>query len=358
MRSHILAFVAAVALLLPGPAPAGTVTTREQSQATVEATGITGVTVENPRGLIQVRPSADGRIHIEALKLSTASESWRAQEWARDTRVETSTEGGRYVIRVRYPQRQAIRVNLWRFFQGDFDFPGVEVRLALEVPPRMPVQLQSASGNIESHDLSGLQRLSSVSGDVEVRAAGAPVDVSSTSGDITGAGLGRARVRTVSGDIGLDGVRGPLEARSTSGTVEASGIADSVVASTVSGDIRLDAAPRGLDAGSTSGSILVEGEAGGSVRARSTSGEVRFGLARDVRRVDVSTVSGDIHVRLAAGLGCALKLTSSSGNIETALPLKIRTLTRHEVSGAVRGGGPPVVLHSGSGDIAVTGGGE
>jgi DUF4097 and DUF4098 domain-containing protein YvlB len=162
----------------------------------------------------------------------------------------------------------------------------------------------------------------------------------------------------VSGDITLDGVRGALEAHSTSGSVEARGVTDSVQVSTVSGDIWLDRAPRGVDAGTTSGGIVIEGEAGGAVRLRSTSGEIRFGLARPLRRAAASTVSGGIHVRLADDLGCDLKLTSSSGNLETSLPLKIRTITRHEVEGAVRGGGPPVVLHSSSGDIAVTGGGK
>ena len=62
--------------------------------------------------------------------------------------------------------------------------------------------------------------------------------------------------------------------------------------------------------------------------------------------------------RLAGGLGCDLTLTSSSGTLDSSVPLKIRTVSRHEMSGAVAGGGPPVVLRSLSGDIAVTGGGR
>ena len=358
MKPQILVIAIAGSLLLPGPAPAETVTAREQSRATVEARGVTVLRVENPRGLVQVRPSTDGRIHLTALKLSSASESWRAEQWARETRVETSIEGGRYVVRVRYPQRQAIRVNLFRLFKGDFDFPGVEVRLAFEIPARLAVQLETASGDLESFDLAGPQELSTVSGDIEVRNAGAPVQISTTSGNVTGAGLGRTRVRGVSGDVTLDGVRGFLDIRSTSGTLEIRGAADSVVMSTVSGDVWLDGAPRGIDAGTTSGDVVIDGDAGGVVRLRSTSGEVRLGLDRGLRRAEASTVSGSIHVRLADGLGCELKLTSGSGTLDSSVPMKIRTVSRHEMSGAVRGGGPPVVLNSGSGDIAVTGGGK
>ena len=171
-------------------------------------------------------------------------------------------------------------------------------------------------------------------------------------------GIGRARVRSVSGDVTLDDARGPLDVRTTSGNIGVSGGPDSLGLSSVSGDIRVDRAPRGLDAGSTSGAIVVDGLAGGLVRLRSTSGDVRFGLDRGLRRADVSTVSGEISARLAGGLGCDLTLTSSSGTLDCSVPLKIRTVSRHEMSGAVSGGGAPVVLHSLSGDIAVTGGGR
>jgi DUF4097 and DUF4098 domain-containing protein YvlB len=94
------------------------------------------------------------------------------------------------------------------------------------------------------------------------------------------------------------------------------------------------------------------------VRLRSTSGDVSCGLGRGLRRAGVSTVSGGITVRLAGGLGCDLTLKSTSGTLDSSVPLKIRTVSRNEMAGAVSGGGPPVVLQSLSGDIAVTGGGK
>jgi hypothetical protein len=72
----------------------------------------------------------------------------------------------------------------------------------------------------------------------------------------------------------------------------------------------------------------------------------------------VSTVSGEISARLADRLGCDLTLKSTSGTLDASVPMQIRTVSRNEMSGAVSGGGPRVVLHSLSGDIAVTGGGR
>jgi DUF4097 and DUF4098 domain-containing protein YvlB len=184
------------------------------------------------------------------------------------------------------------------------------------------------------------------------------VAISTTSGSVVGSALARAKVHSVSGDVTLDDARGPLDVQTTSGDIEVRGVADALGLGTVSGSITVDRAPQGIDAGTTSGDIDVQGMAAGVVRLRSISGEVRLGLERRLSRADVSTVSGDIQLRLAEDLGCSLRLTSTGGTLDSSVPLQIRTASRHEMSGVVRGGGPPVVLHSASGDIAVTGGGR
>ena len=358
MKTQIPLLAVVAIALLPTVPLAGTITVREQSRLALDAGAITGVRVDNPRGLVEVRPSADGRIHVTALKLATASESSRAQEFARLTRVETATESGTFAVHVIYPQRRAIQVSLWRFFKGEFDFPGVEVRLAVEVPARLPVELRAASGDLRTSDLAGSQTLQTASGDIEVRGAGAPVSIATTSGSVAASGLARARVRSVSGDVTLDGLRGPLSLRTTSGDIEVNGAADSLDLGTVSGDITVEHAPRGIEAGTTSGDITVDGVAAGTVDLHSVSGEIHCGFDRGLRRADASTVSGDIQVRLGEGPGYALALSTTSGTIDSSVPLQIRTATRRQMSGSVRGGGAPVVLHSASGDIAVTGGGR
>jgi len=358
VKAHHLMLAVAALAFLPGSLLAGTPTLREQSGQVVEARGLTGLRVENPRGLVEVGPSRDGRIHLTALKLTTSRMSEQARGFARDTRVETSIERGRYVVRVRYPQRETLHASLAQLFRGELDLPRVEVRLALEVPSRLAVELATASGDLRTTDLEGVQSLQTTSGDIEVHGASAALSVTTTSGDIMATGVGRARVRSVSGNVTLDGGRGPADVGTTSGDIELSGVADSLRLSSVSGDIRVDRAPRGMDAGTTSGDIRVDGLAGGAVHLRSTSGEVSFGLDRALRRADVSTVSGGISARLAAGLGCDVTLTSTSGTLDSSVPLQIREVSRHKMSGVVAGGGPPVVLHSLSGDIAVTGEGR
>ncbi|MBI5709720.1 MAG: DUF4097 family beta strand repeat protein [Candidatus Eisenbacteria bacterium] len=359
-RSHLL-IAAAVLAIAPIRALADGDVWREQSQKVLEAADLGNVRVlrvENARGLIQVRPSPDGRVRLTALKLTRASDREHAGEFSRATRVETGIEGDRYVVRVRYPQRQEVRVSFWRVFCGDFELPVVEVRLSVEVPERMAVSLSSVSGDLETSGLAAPQRLRTTSGDLQVRDARGPLDAGTVSGEVGADGMTGARLRSVSGDISVRRARGPLDVRTTSGDIELRGVTDSVSVGSVSGDIRLDAAPRGLDASSTSGGITVEGEAGGLVRVNSTSGDVTLGLLPAVRRAEVTTLSGSIRLRLPESLGCTLDLRTSSGTLDTTVPLQVRTASRHSMTGVVHGGGVPVMLRTTSGDVVVTSGGK
>jgi hypothetical protein len=353
-------FVFALAALatLPGLSLAREATVCEQSQQVVEGRGLKSLRVENARGRVRVVPSADGRLHVTALKVTTGKSSERTTELARQTQVENSVVNGRYLVRVRYPQSQVVRISFLRLLRGEVDVPAVEVRLTLEMPPELALELESSSGDFETGDLVGPQSLETTSGDVEVHGAASAVTIRTTSGGVSASGLGRARVRSVSGDVVVAGARGPLDVRTSSGEIEVSGAADSVRVASVSGDIRVDRAPRGLDAGSTSGAVTVSGPVDGTARVHSTSGDVQLELGPASRRADVNTVSGGIAVRLAAGLRCDLTLTSTSGNLDASVPIQIRTMTRRELSGTVSGGGAPVSLHSVSGDITVSGGGR
>lgn len=358
MSVRHLVVVLAVLAALPGSSAARGDKLVERSRQVVEARGLKSVRVENARGWVKVVPSADGRLHLTALKVTADASSARAAELARDTRVETSSANGRYLVRVVYPQSRVVRISFLRLLKGELRVPSVNVRLTVELPPGLALELKSTSGDFQTSDLTGPQSLETTSGDVELRGAGAAVTVSTTSGDVTASGLGAARVRSVSGDVNVEGARGPLDVHTSSGEIVAGGAADSVRVASVSGDIQVDRAPRGLDASSTSGDVTVTGPVNGTARVRTTSGDVELELGAGARRAEVSTISGEIAVRLAAGLKCDLTLTSTSGSLDADVPIQVRTMTRREVSGAVSGGGAPVILRSVSGDVTVSGGGR
>jgi Toastrack DUF4097 len=107
-------------------------------------------------------------------------------------------------------------------------------------------------------------------------------------------------VKSVSGDITLDGVTGKVDAKTVSGDLEARGLDGGVSFNSVSGDLTL---------------------AGGSVQdldAKTVSGKVTADV--DLRcdgSLRVTTVSGEVAVRLPADASAEVDLRSTSGRVRT-----------------------------------------
>jgi len=333
------------------PADAAARAWQEQSSKTISASGIRSLRVENARGVVAVRPSHDGRVHLQAIKVVRSNDREWAERVSQETRVTVAMETGELVVRVQYPQRQTVNVRFRDLF-SDFELPRVEVRLALEVPGRLPVHLKAASGDLETSELDGMQVLETTSGDIVVL-SGRRLQASTTSGDLRLERVGVARLKTVSGDVEVVSPQGPLTGESTSGDLVVRGALDSLRLHTVSGDIRVEQAPEGVRIGTTSGSVTV-GAAARSVAIETENGDVALELVAPLKRAHLESVAGDLGVRLAGKLACQLDIASTHGEIELELPLDLHDVTRHRVTASVRDGSAPVVLRSTSGDITVS----
>ncbi len=387
--------VVSVTLLLGvSPAAAERGVLREQSEQTVEARGFKTLEVINSRGRVDLLPSPDARLHVTALKIVRVGDTERAESVARGIVVETGIQGDRYVVEVRYQKRRNIRINFWDLFRvNGVHLPRYEVRITCQVPKGVPVTVRESSGDIHSEGLAAAQVLMTTSGDIEVLSAGGPLEASSSSGEVTATAVREARVKSVSGDIVVQQasgalkastssgsvsvtdaggelsvstvsgdvlvrqVAGALRASTTSGEINVTGARDSLSLSSVSGDIQADAAPRGLEAESSSGAVVVRGVTG-TVKVGTVSGDVRLSLRGPLRGVEAGTTSGEIQLDLDPAVGCTLDMRTSSGTIEVVQPMQMKNVSRRSVSGVIRGGKTPVVLHTTSGDITVGGGGR
>ena len=146
--------------------------------------------------------------------------------------------------------------------------------------------------------------------------ANAKIQARSGSGDI-GIALNAAGVeaRTGSGDINVLGASGGFMAQTGSGDVHAGRIAGAMKASTGSGDI---------DA------------------AQTTPGPVQM-----------ETGSGDVTLKLAEDAGFTVSVRTGSGSITTTHPLSASSRQRNRLDGSIRGGGAPVDIRTGSGDVRI-----
>lgn len=143
--------------------------------------------------------------------------------------------------------------------------------------------------------------------DLEVRGASTDVSLFGT--------LGTVRLRTASGDVRADRV-GSLEVNTASGDVRAQIVDGDALVTTVAGDIELQRIGGRLTASTASGDVRVL-EAGGDVHAGTTSGDVRIGrFGGD--QLSVKCVSGDVDLKLPAGIRVEPDLSTLSGR--TRLP--------------------------------------
>jgi len=136
--------------------------------------------------------------------------------------------------------------------------------------------------------------------------------------------------KSVSGDITLDGVTGNVDAKTVSGDVEARGLDGDLAFNSVSGDLTL---------------------VGGAVRrlaARTISGQVTADI--DVPEgggLKVSTVSGEVAVRVPASASARVDLRSKSGRLRSGF----------DAMSTAPGAGPATMsgtLGSGSASISLT----
>lgn len=353
MRRIVLAVLAVAAFAAPAAAARGELT--QQSQRDFDAGGLRTLRVENARGLVEVKRSGDGRIHLYALKRIRAAGSQR-ERLARETLVDTDRSGDTFSIRVRYAQGPALHISFLELLAG-FDTPLVEVQLSVEVPPAMAVDVRSASGDVRTAGLAGPEHLVTTSGHVRIEGAAGPVVVAATSGSISASGLAGASLRSVSGDIGVDRVARGLTAATTSGGITVKGAADSLDLATVSGDVEVDASPRRLAISTGSGGVDAKGIAG-TVSASSTSGDIELHAVSGFARAEATTVSGDVTLALPRGFGGNLEMTTTSGALDVALPMELRAVSRHQLRGRIGQGAGRIELKSTSGDLHITGGGN
>jgi Toastrack DUF4097 len=175
---------------------------------------------------------------------------------------------------------------------------GIAMRLEVEAPPESRLRARADSGGIDVRGIQG------------------PVDCKTDSGGIRASDIGgEVRAAADSGGIHIRRVNGPVYAHGDSGGIEALEVAGSV------------------DAGADSGGVRVSQTAPAPIKAQTDSGGLDITLAR--------TGGYDIRAHAGSGRITAPEITVSG------------MISRHEVNGRLRGGGPLVDVHADSGNVDI-----
>lgn len=188
--------------------------------------------------------------------------------------------------------------------------------------------------------------------------AGTTVRAESGSGNLTAEGLQAGfEGRTGSGDVRLERIAGMTHVQSGSGNITGRSLAGPFDVNASSGDIRIEQTAAGdAKAHTGSGNVEIQGADGG-VRAETGSGNVHV-EGKPTASWYVKTGSGNAELRLPNDAGFDLDVSTGSGTITLDHPLTTTIQGRVEspqksASGKVRGGGPSITVHTGSGDVRI-----
>jgi Putative adhesin len=178
------------------------------------------------------------------------------------------------------------------------------------------------------------------------------------SGDQTIEGLkGNVELESGSGDLKLARLTGEMRFQTGSGNVRGRELSGPAKVKAGSGDIEIEEMAAGdLDIRTGSGNITVNGINGG-FRAEAGSGDIH-GKGSPANMWSVRTGSGNVTLNVPTEAAFDVDISSNSGTVTLGHPVTTTVQGRIEESrksvvGKVRGGGPTISVHTGSGDVAV-----
>jgi hypothetical protein len=180
-------------------------------------------------------------------------------------------------------------------------FNNISIDYDISAPASTALNLHSGSGDIETDNVGRYISAGSGSGNVRTHGVHGPADLGTGSGDVEldQEGQGDVKVKTGSGNIKVHGLNGGFTARSGSGDIDADG--------------RLSG-PANLSAG---------------------SGNIKLHLTPDAHfNLEASTGSGDIHVNYPGAP-------------------EQRDNSRHHLTAPINGGGSPLEIRTGSGNVEI-----
>ncbi len=197
-------------------------------------------------------------------------------------------------------------------------------------------------------------RVETGSGSQTVEGIRGPLEVSAGSGELKVSEIGdRVHAETGSGDIEIDRVKGNVHAKTGSGSIRAEEVAGGFEADSGSGHITLhQTAPGSVRVDTGSGGMDLRGVRG-SLDAKAGSGTIEA-EGNPTGAWNVHTGSGTVQLKIPSNAAFDLAAHTSSGSISVEQPHAVQgSIGRKEIRGRVGGGGVPVEVETGSGDIQI-----
>jgi len=320
--SAILAALIVVSLACLQPLSAAA-SSEGSFQRTLQVTGPVNLDLNTGSGSVNVRTGSSSEVQVTGHIKTTNWLGGNADERVKRIEANPPIQQSGNDIRIGHIDDSELLHN-------------ISISYDLVVPPETQLRSHTGSG---SQSVEGLQK---------------QIEIESGSGSLKISGIGdTVRAETGSGEIEIDRVKGNVRTKAGSGSIRATDIAGGFEGRTGSGHITLQQTASGsVHANTGSGGMELRG-VHGSLDARAGSGTITA-EGNPTGSWTVDSGSGNIHLKLASEAGFDLDAHTSSGSITVSQPVTVQgTMGRKELRGKVHGGGVPVQVETGSGNIEI-----
>lgn len=306
--------------------------------------------VRNTSGEIRIESHPGDKLIVDAFKVVEADDFEKAKRIAEEVEVDIKDWDSEIEIKTRYPSRKSRRF-FKRFFSSGRNLP-VCVDYHILVPEEIELNIHSTSGDVLISDISGGVEVSATSGDLSTKRIRGNLDLETTSGDVEVFDVkGDVAIRGTSSDMELLNIKGEVKISSTSGETSVADLTGSVRIHQTSGDIHLEMIRGDVQASSSSGDLIMDQIEGG-LDLKTSSGDIEV-KTKILPRCEyhVETSSGSVDFLLPENSDAQVTLKTSSGDINSELPLTLHSISGNLLEGELGSGGPEIHLVTSSGDI-------
>src|SRR5712692_913990 len=286
-------------------------------------TGPVRLELTNASGDVDITGSADGKVHIHAEVRASGFGFDNPRKRLDDTIANPPIE------------QKGSTIRIGKEFSN---LRNLSITYNIQVPHDTEISATVASG---------AQIIRSVSGPVTVRAASGSIRLEQIERDV--------QLTTASGTISASDVGSELHISTASGDVNISNVKGDVIAHAVSGVIRIMKPGARVEATNTSGEVEIQG-ASNDVKAHAISGLVSVqGNPGADSYWDLKSISGGVQLRVPATANLHFSAEATTGEIRTDMPIVVEEQGKHSLRAHMGTGGGRVDVHTVSGEIHVSG---
>jgi len=287
-------------------------------QRTLRVDGPVRLEVEAGAGNVVIRSGSNTEVRVEG--------NFRAQSWPWQN-AEQIMESFRKTPPVEQ-QGNFVRIGKAR------EPHNLVVDYSIVVPQETELSAAVGSGELDVRDVRGPAGLRTGSGKIKAEAIGGDVTLRAGSGSVRLSNIrGAVRLETGSGNVELENIRDEIRITTGAGDVHIQQPGSSVTIRTGSGEIEVYGATSDLYITTASGNLTIQGNpaprAFWEVRAR----------------------SGDVRLGVPPSASFAFFARTTSGDIETQIPIEVTERSRRELRGRVGTGEARITVETSSGTI-------